>query len=182
MNKLVRTLVFGNDTGLYVPSGVTNSGENTGITDTAIFNNRTFGLDDQGGFEWMLSGSSMDYNGTAVQFFGSQIHAVNCHFEQSGAQVISQPAGSGSLSIRDSEIIIQASSGSEQYIISTWPQNLNVDIDDVSIWSNHSVQYFMHVQGTITGSINNLSGNGNKLIHAIANAPGKAVITANNAF
>jgi len=182
VNKLVRTLVFGNATGLYVPAGVTNSGENTGLTDTAVFNNRDFGIDDHGSFEWMLSGASLDYNGTAIEFFGSVIHAVNSHFEQSGAQVILQPAGSGSLSIRDSEIIVQASSGSDPYVLSTWPQNLNVAIDNVSIWSNHPVQYFMHVQGNITGSINNLYGNGNKLIHAMADASSKAVVSANAAF
>jgi hypothetical protein len=181
-NKLVRTLVFANATGLYAAQGLSNAGENLGLTDSSIFNNRDYGIDDHANFEWMISGTAFDYNGTAIEFFGSTIHAVNCHFEQSGAQVMIQPYGSGSLSIKDSEILVQSTSGSDPYILSTWPQYLNVAIDNVSIWSNHPVQYFMRVQGTVRGSVNNLNGNGNKMIGAISNVPSKAVVTATGAF
>lgn len=182
MNKLVRTLVFGNTVGLYVPTGMSNSGENIGVTDSAIFNNAEYGLEDNGDFEWMFSGVSFDYNGTAVEFLGSTIHAVNCHFEQSGGQVFLQPYGSADLSIRDSEILVQANSGSDKYILSTWPQTLNLSIDNVSIWSNHPVQYFMRVQGTVTGAITHLYGNANKMINKLSDATSQAVLTANSVF
>jgi Pectate lyase superfamily protein len=182
LNKVVRTLVFGNTVGLYVPTGMSNSGEDLGITDSAIFNNAEYGLEDNGDFEWMLSGVSFDYNGTAVKFLGSTIHAVNCHFEQSGGQVFLQPYGDADLSIRDSEILVQANSGSDKYILSTWPQTLNLSLDNVSIWSNHPVQYFMRVQGTVTGAITHLYGNANKLIGALSDAPSQAVLTASSAF
>lgn len=179
LNKLIRTLVFANAVGLYVPAGLGNSGEAIGITDSAIFNNGTNGIEDHSDFEWMLSGVSFDYNGTAVEIFGSTDHSVNCHFEQSGGQVFFQPYGSADLSIRDSEILIQASSGSDKYILSTWPQSLSISIDNVSVWSNHPIQYFMRVQGTVTGTITNLYGNGNKMIQALSDAPSQAVLTAN---
>lgn len=182
LNKLVRTLVFGNTVGLYVPAVMSNSGENIGITDSAIFNNAEYGLEDNGDFEWMFSGVSFDYNGTAVEFLGSTIHAVNCHFEQSGGQVFFQRYGYADLSIRDSEILVQANSGSDKYILSTWPQLLNLSIDNVSIWSNHPVQYFMRVQGTVTGAITHLYGNGNKMIGALSDAVSQAVLTANSVF
>lgn len=180
LNKLVRTHVFSNAVGLYVPTGVGNAGENIGLTDSAIFNNGTNGIEDHGNFEWMLSGVSFDYNGTAMEFFGSTIHAVNCHFEQSGGQVFFQPYGDADLSIKDSEILVQANSGSDKYILSTWPQSLVVSIDNVSVWSNHPIQYFMRVQGTVTGTITNLYGNGNKMIQALSDTPSQAVLTASS--
>lgn len=182
LTKLVQTNVFSNAVGLYVLSGVTNSGENIGITDSAIFNNSDFGLDDNGNFEWMFSGVSFDYNGTAVAFFGSTIHAINCHFEQNGGQVFFQPYGYADLSIRDSEILVQAASGSDKYILSTWPQALNISIDNVSIWSNHPIQYFMRVQGTVRGNITHLYGNGNHMIGALADAPSPTVSSANSIY
>lgn len=182
LNKIVRTLVFANAVGLYVPAGVGNSGEAIGITDSAIFNNGTNGIEDHGNFEWMVSGVSFDYNGTAVEFFGSTIHAVNCHFEQNGGQVFFQPYGDADLSIRDSEILIQASSGSDKYMLSTWPQSLNISIDNVSVWSNHPIQYFMRVQESVTGTITHLYGNGNRMIQALSDAPSQAVLTANSIF
>jgi hypothetical protein len=182
LNKLVRTLVFGNTVGLYVPAVMSNSGENIGVTDSSIFNNALYGLEDNGAFEWMFSGVSFDYNGTAVEFLGSTIHAVNCHFEQSGGQVFFQPYGSADLSLRDSEILVQASSGSDRYILSTWPQVLNLSIDNVSIWSNHPVQYFMRVQGTVAGAITHLYGNGNRMIGALSDVVSQAVVTASSVF
>jgi hypothetical protein len=165
-----------------VPAGVEDSGEAISLTDTTVFNNQNFGLDDHGNFEWMISGSSFDYNGTAIEFFGSDIHVVNSHFEQSAGQVFFQPYGMADLSIRDSEIIVQSNSGSDTYVLATWPQALNIAIDNVSIWSNHPVQYFMRCQGAITGTISGLHGNGNRMIKALSNVSGSAVATANSAF
>jgi Pectate lyase superfamily protein len=180
LNKLTRTLVFSNAVGLYVPAGLTNSGENMGLTDSQIFNNTEYGLADNGDFEWMLSGTSLDYNGTAVEFLGSTIHAVNCHFEQNGGQVFFQPYGYANLSIKDSEILVQAGSGLDTYVLSTWPQYLNISIDNLSVWSNHPIQYFMRVQGTVTGTITNLYGNGNRMIGALSNTPSQTVLTGNS--
>jgi hypothetical protein len=180
LNKFMRTLVFSNAVGLYVPAGVGNSGENISFTDSAIFNNPQYGLVDNGNFEWMFSGVSFDYNGTAIEFLGSTIHAVNCHFEQSGGQVFFQPYGYANLSIKDSEILVQANSGSDRYILSTWPQSLNISIDNVSVWSNHPIQYFMRVQESVTGTITNLYGNGNKMIASLSDTPSHAVLTSNS--
>jgi len=183
LNKLSHTLVFGNGSGLYVPAGVTNSGENIGLTDSSVFNNQEYGIEDHGNFEWMLSGVSLDYNGYgAIAFYGANIRAVNCHFEQSAGSVFFQPYGTASLAIKDSEILLQASSGSDTYILSTWPQSLNVSIDNVSIWSNHPVQYFMRVQGSVSGNITDLYGNGNKMIQALSNAASSVVVAASSAF
>jgi hypothetical protein len=182
LNKFTRTLVFSNAVGLYVPRGVGDSGENISLTDSAIFNNGDYGIQDNGNFEWMFSGVSFDYNGTAIEFFGSTIHAVNCHFEQNGGQVFFQPYGYADLSIRDSEILVQASIGSDKYILSTWPQVLNLSVDNVSVWSNHPIQYFMRVQETVTGAITHLYGNGNKMVGALSDAPSQVVLTGNSMF
>jgi hypothetical protein len=112
----------------------------------------------------------------------STVHVENSHLEQDGAQVIVEPYGSGDLSIKDSEILVQASTGSQPYILSIWPQTLNIEIDNVSIWSNHTVRNFMRVQGSVTGTINNLHGNGNKMIQALSNAQGSEVTNAVSAF
>jgi hypothetical protein len=107
---------------------------------------------------------------------------VNCHFEQDRGQVFFQPWGVASLSIRDSEILIQAPAGEHKYIFSTWPQALNLVIDNVSVWSNHSVRYFMRMQGTVTGGVTNLHGNGNKKISAFSDDPEKLSLKLSQAF
>jgi hypothetical protein len=182
VNKIVRSLILENNVALYVPAGLQNSGEAIGITDSDIFNNKSNGIEDHGNFEWMMQGVSFDYNGSAMQFYGSIIHAVNCHFEQNRGQLFFQPWGTASLSIRDSEILIQAPTGDDEYILSTWPQGLNLVIDNVSVWSNHVVRYFMRMQGSITGVVTNLHGNGNKKIGAFSDGPGQASLKPSQAF
>lgn len=182
VNKIVRSLIFANNVALYTPAGLANAGEATSITDSAIFNNKRSGIEDHSNFEWMIQGTSFDYNGTAIQFYGAIIHAVNCHFEQDHAQVFFQPWGTASLSIRDSEILIQAPTGDDKYILSVWPQSLNLVIDNVSIWSNHVVRYFMRMQGAITGAVGNLHGNGNRKIAAFSDCPARLPLQPSQAF
>lgn len=168
VDKIVRSSIFANDVALYAPPSLTNSGEAIGITDSAIFNNTHAGIEDHSNFEWMVQGSSFDYNTTAIQFYGAHIHIANCHFEQNAGQVFFQPSGWADLSIRDSTILIQAATGSDKYILSSWPQSLHLVIDDVSVWSNHPIQYFMHMQGSVSGSVTNFYGNGNGKISAFS--------------
>lgn len=182
VNKLFQCAIFENGSGLFTPAGLQNSGEAIGITDSDIFNNREYGIEDHANFEWMIQGTSFDYNSTAFLFYGGAIHLTHCHFEQEGAQVFFQPYGQGVLSIRDSEILVQAATGQEKYILSLWPQSLTIAIDDVSIWSNHPVQYFMRVQGQIAGSITNLHGNGNHQIGGLSDTTSRAVISGLQAF
>jgi hypothetical protein len=181
-NKLFHCAINENTVGLFTPKGIRNSGESISITDSNIFNNRTSGIEDHANFEWMIQGTSFDYNATAFVFFGGAIHLTNCHFEQQGAQVFLQPYGQAILSIRDSEILVQSGSGQDKYILSLWPQSLSLTIDDVSIWSNHPVQYFMRVQGEIAGTIANLHGNGNHKIGALSDTASHAEIAAIQAF
>lgn len=171
LNKIVRSLVFSNGTAFYAPSAVSNAGESIGITDSVIFNNSDYGIDDHSNFEWMIQGSSFDYNGTAARFYGATLHASNCHFEQTNAPLFFQPYGSAELSLRDTEIIIQATAGQDNYVLNTWPQFLNLSVDDVNIWSNHTVRFFMKAQGSIKGSVINLHGNGNGTIQAFSDNP-----------
>jgi hypothetical protein len=182
VNKFFQCDIFANGSGLYGPTGVQNSGEAISVTDSDIFNNRDYGIEDHANFEWMIQGTSFDYNSTAFVFYGSNIHITNCHFEQLGAQVFFQPYGMGILSIKDSEILVQAATGEEPYILSLWPQTLIIAIDDVSVWSNHTVDYFMRVQGQITGSLTNLHGNGNHTIGALSDRASQVVISALQLF
>ncbi len=181
-NKFFQCAIFENGSGFYAASGLHNSGEAISVTDSNIFNNREYGIEDHANFEWMIQGTSFDYNATAFEFYGSTIHLTNCHFEQQSAQVFLQPYGYAILSIRDSEILAQAPAGQEKYILSLWSQSLTIAIDDVSIWSNHPVQYFMRVQGQISGSITNLHGNGNHKIGGLSDTASHAVISAIRAF
>jgi hypothetical protein len=130
----------------------------------------------------MIQNTSFDYNRQAIEFYGATIHAANCHFEQDRAQVFFQPYGSASLSIRDSEVLVQAASGDEKYILGTWPQTLILVIDNVAVWSNHTVRYFMRWQGTISGSVTNLHGNGNKKIGAFSDASQQQALKPSEAF
>ncbi len=182
VNKITGSVILANKVALYVPAGLANSGEAIGITDSDIFNNKASGIEDHGNFEWMIQGTSFDYNETAIQFYGSTIHAANCHFEQDRGLVFVQPWGIASLSIRDSEILIQAPTGDDKYILSTWPQALNLVIDNVSIWSNHVVRYFMRMQGSVKGAVTNLHGNGNRKIGAFSDDPAKASLQLSQAF
>ncbi len=182
VNKIERSLIFGNEVALYVRAGVRNAGEAIGIADSVIFNNKESGIEDHGNFEWMIESTSFDYNNTAIQFYGATIHAVNCHFEQERAQVFFQPWGNANLSIRDSEILIQSPDGSEKYILSTWPQSLNLVVDNVNIWSNHAVRYFMRMQGSVSGTVSNLHGNGNKKIAAFSDDPARPSLKPSEAF
>jgi hypothetical protein len=86
------------------------------------------------------------------------------------------------LSIRDSEILIQASSGTEKYILSSWPQALNLVIDNVNVWSNHTVRYFMRMQGSVSGGVTNMHGNGNKKIGAFSDDPTQPDLKPSEAF
>ena len=181
-NKLFHCAIFGNGSGLFAPKGLQNSGEAISVTDSNIFNNSQYGIEDDSNFEWMIQGTSFDYNGTALVFYGATVHLTNCHLEQQNAQVLFQPYGQAILSIRDTEILVQATKGQEKYILSLWPQSLTIAIDDVSVWSNHPVQYFMRVQGQIGGSITNLHGNGNRNIAALSDAASQAVIVGVHAF
>jgi hypothetical protein len=181
-NKFFQCAIFENASGLYAATELQNSGEAISVTDSDIFNNREYGIEDHANFEWMIQGTSFDYNSTAFVFYGSVIHLTNCHFEQQSAQVFFQPYGHAILSIRDSEILVQAATGQEKYILSLWPQSLAIAIDDVSIWSNHPVQYFMRVQGQTGGAITNLHGNGNQKIGALSDTASHAVISAVQAF
>ena len=182
INKIVRSLIFDNDVALFVNPGIRNAGEAISLTDSVIFNNRSNGIEDHGNFEWMIQGTSFDYNKTAIEFYGATIHASNCHFEQDHAQVFFQPWGNASVSIRDSEILIQTPNGDDKYILSTWPQSLNLVIENVSIWANHTVRYFMHRQGSVSGTITNLHGNGNKKIGAFSDDPDKPALKPAEAF
>lgn len=182
VNKIVRSLLFENDVALFVAPGVHNAGEAIGVTDSVIFNNKQNGIEDHGNFEWMIQDTSFDYNQTAIMFYGATIHAVNCHFEQDRAQVFLQPSGMAKLSIRDSEILIQAPSGAEKYILSTWPQALNLVIDNVNVWANHTVRYFMRMQGAVSGGVTNLHGNGNKKIGAFSDDPTRPDLKPSEAF
>ena len=182
VDKIVRSLVLANNVALYAPAGLRNSGEAISITDSDIFNNKSTGIEDHANFEWLIQGTSFDYNRTAIQFYGSIIHAANCHFEQDHGQVFYQPWGAASLSIRDSEILIQAPTGDDKYILSTWPQALNLVIDNVSIWSNHVVHYFMRMQGSVTGAITSLHGNGNKKIGSFSDDPERSSLKPSQAF
>ena len=107
---------------------------------------------------------------------------MNCHFEQDQAQVFLQPFGIAKLSIRDSEILIQAPSGVDKYILSTWPQGLNLVIDNVNVWSNHPVHYFMRMQGAVSGGVTNMHGNGNKKIGAFSDDPTRPELKPSEAF
>lgn len=181
-NKFFQCLIFENGSGFYAPQRLANSGEAISVTDSDVFNNREYGIEDHANFEWMIQGTSFDYNSTAIAFYGSRIHVINCHFEQQGAQVFFQPYGSAILSIRDTEILVQAAMGEDKYILSLWPQSDAIAIDDVDIWSNHPVQYFMRIQGQVGGSIANLHGNGNRKIAALFDAPSHLAISALQAF
>lgn len=181
-NKFFQCLIFENGSGLYTPTGLQNSGEAISVTDSDIFNNREYGIEDHANFEWFIQGTSFDYNGTAFEFYGSVIHVTNCHFEQQSAQIFFQPYGQAILSIRDTEMLVQASIGQDKYILSLWPQSLVLAVDDVSIWSNHPVSYFMRVQGALAGSITNLHGNGNRKIAALSDAPTHVTISGVQAF
>lgn len=182
INKIVRCLILANGLGLSVPAGVRNSGEAIGITDSAIFNNHQSGIEDHGNFEWMIQDTSFDYNNTAIQFYGATIHAVNCHFEQQHAPVFFEPWGFGDISIRDTEILIQSPTGGDKYIFDTWPQSLHLLIDNVTVWSNHPVQYFVRARGNVQGSITNLHGNANKKIAAFSDGEGQAMFKSSEAF
>jgi hypothetical protein len=183
INKIERCLIYANVSGLYVPSGVSNSGEAISVTDSTIFNNTNYGIEDHGNFEWFIHGASLDYNAwAAILFYGAAVHISNTHVDQEGATVISQPYGYGTLSIKDSTILIQATTGYDQYVLSTWPQSLILSIDNLNIYSNHPVSYFMRVQGTVSGTITNLYGNGNRKIGSLSNAPGSEILTGISAF
>ncbi len=183
INKIERCLIFGNVSGLYAGSGLNNSGEAISVTDSTIFNNSNYAIEDHTNFEWFVHGSSLCYNAWgAVLFYGATMHISNTHIEQNEATVVSQPYGYGDLSIKDSTILIQATTGSDQYVLSTWPQSLNLSIDNVSVYSNHPVTYFMHVQGSVNGTITNVYGNGNKKIAAMWNTAGSAALTAIQMF
>ncbi len=181
-DKIQTSSIYANDTGLFVSPNLTNSGEAIGITDSTIFNNSHNAIEDHGNFEWMIQGSSFDYNGAAIQFYGAHIHIANCHFEQEQAPVFFEPYGSADLSIRDSTILVQAAAGSDKYILSTWPQSLHLVIDDVSVWSNHPIQFFVHMQGSMTGSVTNLYGNGNNKIDAFSESSKAAALPASQPF
>ena len=173
-NRILHSLIFANGNGLYAPSGLNGSGEQIVLTDSAIFNGG-WAIYDAGGFEWNVKGCSFDYNYGLLWTTSSKLRVSESHIEQNGGQVIFQPYGYADLSIRDSTILIQASSGYDQWMFQLWPQANTFSLDNVSIWSNHAIGYLLRGNGGSPGAesgiVANLHGNSNGKIGAFSDQP-----------
>jgi hypothetical protein len=176
--------IIGNSTGIDFPGGLSNSGEAIGINDSVIANG-TVGIEDDGGGEFLMTNSSLDYNGTAVSgtaVSGTNIilYASNCHFEQSSGNFVFSPSGGVSLVLNGITFLLESSNGTDTKMINIWPQYASVKIDGASIYSNHPVTYFFWINSgsdsTPVVDIKNISGNGNgeitNLTNTIANPAG----------
>lgn len=172
--KIIGSQIYGNGTGINSPPGVSNSGEAISISaGSGIFNNSGAAIKADSG-EFFVSDSSIDYNGLVASGSNIKIYATNDHFEQKVGPFFFNPYGTVDLVMRGVTFLDASSSGTDDKIINIWPQNANVSIDGVSIWSNHPVQYFFWVNtnsGGHTVDIRDVYGNGNRDIAHISNVP-----------
>ena len=167
------SLIMGNGTGLDAPLGISDSGEATAITDTTIANNGV-GIQDDAGFEFLVTNSALDYNQTAVAGGRINFFASNVHFEQRGGNFVFAPYGAVNLLMDNITFLLGGTKGSDASMIGLWPQGANVKIDGASIWSNHPVANFLFIdphaghapQVMLTG----IGGNGNGKIRNLTNA------------
>ena len=174
VDRFEGALIMGNGTGTAAPHGADNSGEAMAVTDSTIANNG-LGIEDDVGFEFFMASAAMDYNRTATAGDNINLHALSMHFEQSRGNFIFSPYGTVRLLLGNVTFLLGPRTGSDASMIGLWPQSANVKISRASIWSNHPVPDFLHIdahsglppQVALLG----IGGKGNGKIKHITDAP-----------
>jgi hypothetical protein len=156
-NKIERSAIFGNNNGIYYPPGLSNSGEAEAISDSSIFNNSGVGINLPGGGEWFMKGSSFDYNGIAGIWSGGYLYFSQCHFEEPAAPILSVTGGYSQVVIRDSEFLVQNTSGTSTDIFNFAGPGLSLTLSHLSLYSNYTIPAMMNFQGNVTGSITDIT-------------------------
>ncbi len=166
------SLIMGNGTGIDAPLGISDSGEATAITDSTIANNGV-GIEDDAGFEFLVTNSALDYNRTGVAGGRINFFASNVHFEQSTGNFVFAPYGTVNLLMDNITFLLGGTKGSDASMIGLWPQGANVKIDGASIWSNHPVANFLfidpHAGRAPRVVLTGIGGNGNGKIRNLTN-------------
>ena len=173
MDRFEGSQILGNGTGMDAPTGVLNSGEAMGITDTTIANNGV-GIEDDAGFEFFIANSSIDYNHVGIKGGGINVHAVNVHFEQRSGDFVFSPYGTVNLMMNNITFLLGLTQGSDPSMIGLWPQSANVTIVGASIWSNHPVTDFLFINRASEAhaqvNLQAIGGNGNRMVRHLTNA------------
>jgi hypothetical protein len=166
-NKLVASEVLSCNTGLYVPTGVKNSGEAISLVGSTIANNTVFGLNDSQNSEWEISDSAFDYNGIAVNIFGGSLHVTNTHFEQGAGPFVRVPYGSPDLFLLNNNFLLNSPTGNDKAMLDLYPQHYVLVVDGARMFSAHPVANFIFAGGSPVGRIANLFGNSNGKIASV---------------
>jgi hypothetical protein len=169
-NRLIGSEVLGCNTGLYVPSGLKNSGEEISVIGSTIANNTGFGINDAQNFEWEISDSAFDYNAVAINLFGASLHVTNTHFEQEAGPFVRVPYGSPDLFMVNNNFLLNATGGNDKAMLDLYPQHYALVIDGARVFANHPVANFVFAGGSPIGRIADLFGNGNGKIASVVQA------------
>ena len=166
-NRLIASDILGCNSGIYVPSGVKNSGEAIRVMGSTFANNTGFGINDAQNFEWEISDSSFDYNAVAINLFGSSLHVTNTHFEQASGPFVLVPYGSPDIFLLNNNYLLNAAGGEDKAMLDLYPQHYALVVDGARIFANHPVTNFVFAGGSPMGRIANLFGNGNGKIASV---------------
>ena len=138
-NRIEGSQIGGNGYSIYAPAGVTDAGEDTAIIGSTIFNS-SVGIQDDGGFDFKLTGVSLDFNAYAAAGVNLFLSCDLCHFETGGGYpFFSNPYGSVVLRLTNTDLQFDNTTGTDIAMAVLYPQNAIIRLSQVQVWSGHPV-------------------------------------------
>jgi hypothetical protein len=136
------TVIIRNGTGVYYPSGTTDSGESMSFIHTTINNNSVQGIDLVAYGDFFFTDCSLDYNGPAMNgpagtiTGAAQASFYGSHFEQSSGSFFALNAPTDTrarLFISGGSMLVTASTGTTPYFINVPSGNIGT-LDVADLW------------------------------------------------
>ncbi len=168
LDSFFSALIANNGNGVYIPSGVTNTGEAVSFYGGAM-GNGSIGICNLAGAQIFVFGMSFDYNGNAVKMFGGQLTAAGVHFEQNGGPFVFVPYGYPTLVFTGCDFLYNAGTGADENMLDLWPQSMMLVVNGVTAYSNHPVKRFVHLPTTDGQQIDLRNLKMNSKIAAVSN-------------
>lgn len=151
---VLESLISNNDTGLYYPSGLDNSGESLNFIGSSTQNNHV-ALDLMGFADFYFSHCRCDYNDTCGTV-GSAIF-VGEHFEQpSGTILTIKGTFQPNVSIIGGWALLQATKGIDNNVFDVAAGNPQFWIQGIWVNSNHPVKHMIHWGGSHGSAVLNV--------------------------
>jgi hypothetical protein len=179
LNDFYSLDVFTNATSIWVPSGLSNSGEHITFHG-GYFTATSTVFENDGGAMISFFGSSFDSLSTGTTAWsGSNLWGTcySCHFEAVTPTTFIAGTNTGNVNIIGGEMWSNSSTGStSQFVLISGSNGGNLNLDSISLASNNPVTQLVNWTASITGgeaetlNITNLRGNGSGEIASVVNS------------